>query len=178
MPIVDGSMICIASGRAGPSGRGLPVREWLPDRELAGSLSEYGRTGFQGGLQSYRVERDARLAGRTIDVPALVVSGESDWECSSAPAATRRCRRPRARNSSPRTCSMAPATGSSRSSRPASPRSSSTFCARIDRRSRRRTRCRSTVGQGARAGRRRQSPEVRRYARFSRGPCPRMIPIT
>ena len=59
---------------------------WLPDRELAVYASEYGRTGFQGGLQSYRVGRTPRLgaelqlfAGRTIDVPAMFVSGKSDW---------------------------------------------------------------------------------------------------
>jgi pimeloyl-ACP methyl ester carboxylesterase len=59
---------------------------WLPDRELAVYAAEYGRTGFQGGLQSYRVGRTPRLsaelalfAGRTIDVPAAFVSGKSDW---------------------------------------------------------------------------------------------------
>ena len=48
--------------------------------------AEYGRTGFQGGLQSYRVGREPRLsaelslfAGRTIDVPAAFISGKSDW---------------------------------------------------------------------------------------------------
>ena len=48
--------------------------------------AEYGRTGFQGGLQSYRVGRTPRLgaelqlfAGRTIDVPAMFVSGKADW---------------------------------------------------------------------------------------------------
>lgn len=59
---------------------------WLPDRELAVYAAEYARTGFQGGLQSYRVGRTPRLsaelllfAGRTIDVPALFISGKSDW---------------------------------------------------------------------------------------------------
>ena len=59
---------------------------WLPDRELAVYAAEYGRTGFQGGLQSYRVGRVPRLsaelqlfAGRTIDVPAAFISGKSDW---------------------------------------------------------------------------------------------------
>jgi pimeloyl-ACP methyl ester carboxylesterase len=60
--------------------------QWLPDRELAVYAAEYGRTGFQGGLQSYRVGRLPRLAaelqlfaGRTIDVPAAFISGKSDW---------------------------------------------------------------------------------------------------
>jgi pimeloyl-ACP methyl ester carboxylesterase len=59
---------------------------WLPDRELQVYADEYGRNGFQGGLQSYRVGRVARLsaelslfAGRTIDVPAAFISGKSDW---------------------------------------------------------------------------------------------------
>ena len=60
--------------------------KWLTDEELKVYSAEYGRTGFQGGLQSYRVGRVPRLAaetqlfaGRTIDVPALFVSGKSDW---------------------------------------------------------------------------------------------------
>ena len=69
-----------------PSAAQIAACQWLPDRELAVYVSEYGRTGFQGGLQSYRVGRDPRLgaelllfAGRTIDVPAMFVSGKSDW---------------------------------------------------------------------------------------------------
>ena len=59
---------------------------WLTDEELRVYSGEYGRTGFQGGLQSYRVGRVPRLAaelqlfaGRTVDVPALFLSGKSDW---------------------------------------------------------------------------------------------------
>jgi pimeloyl-ACP methyl ester carboxylesterase len=60
--------------------------KWLTDEELKVYSSEYGRNGFQGGLQSYRVGRVPRLsaelqlfAGRTVDVPALFLSGKSDW---------------------------------------------------------------------------------------------------
>jgi pimeloyl-ACP methyl ester carboxylesterase len=60
--------------------------KWLTDEELKVYSSEYSRTGFQGGLQSYRVGRVARLAselqlfaGRTVDVPALFLSGKRDW---------------------------------------------------------------------------------------------------
>lgn len=60
--------------------------KWLTEEELKVYASEYGRTGFQGGLQSYRVGRVPRLAaetqlfaGRTVDVPALFFSGKSDW---------------------------------------------------------------------------------------------------
>jgi pimeloyl-ACP methyl ester carboxylesterase len=59
---------------------------WLTDEELRVYSSEYGRTGFQGGLNSYRVGRDPRLAaetrlfaGRTVDVPSVFVSGQADW---------------------------------------------------------------------------------------------------
>ena len=60
--------------------------KWLTDDELRVYSSEYQRTGFQGGLQSYRVGRVPRLAaetqlfaGRTIDVRSLFLSGKSDW---------------------------------------------------------------------------------------------------
>lgn len=59
---------------------------WLTDEELRVYSSEYGRTGFQGGLNSYRVSRDPRFAaetrlfaGRTVDVPSLFLSGKADW---------------------------------------------------------------------------------------------------
>lgn len=60
--------------------------KWLTDAELRVYSGEYARTGFQGGLQSYRVGRVPRLsqelqlfAGRTVDVPSLFLSGKSDW---------------------------------------------------------------------------------------------------
>jgi pimeloyl-ACP methyl ester carboxylesterase len=69
-----------------PTAEQIANCRWLPDRELAVYAAEYGRTGFQGGLQSYRVGRAPRLsaelqlfAGRTIDVPAAFISGKSDW---------------------------------------------------------------------------------------------------
>jgi pimeloyl-ACP methyl ester carboxylesterase len=69
-----------------PTAAQIAACRWLPDAELAVYAGEYSRTGFQGGLQSYRVGRVPRLsaeltlfAGRTIDVPAAFVSGKSDW---------------------------------------------------------------------------------------------------
>ncbi len=69
-----------------PTAQHIAANAWLPDRELVVYAAEYGRTGFQGGLQSYRVGRVPRLsaeltlfAGRTIDVPAAFISGKSDW---------------------------------------------------------------------------------------------------
>jgi pimeloyl-ACP methyl ester carboxylesterase len=69
-----------------PTPEQIAACQWLPDRELAVYAAEYGRTGFQGGLQSYRVGRTPRLgaelqlfAGRTIDVPAAFIAGKRDW---------------------------------------------------------------------------------------------------
>jgi pimeloyl-ACP methyl ester carboxylesterase len=69
-----------------PSASQIAACQWLTDDELRVYSSEYGRTGFQGGLQSYRIGRTPRLAaetqlfaGRTIDVPALFLSGKADW---------------------------------------------------------------------------------------------------
>lgn len=69
-----------------PTAAQIAANKWLTDAELRVYASEYGRTGFQGGLQSYRVGRFPRVAaetqlfaGRTIDVPSLFLSGKSDW---------------------------------------------------------------------------------------------------
>jgi len=70
---------------------------WLTESELHVYSAEYGRTGFQGGLQGYRIGTDARFvgelkafAGRTIDVPALFVSGVRDWGAYQSPGAAER----------------------------------------------------------------------------------------
>lgn len=59
---------------------------WLPDAELAVYADAWNRTGFQGGLNWYRVATDeARMrdvelfAGRRVAVPLLFVSGARDW---------------------------------------------------------------------------------------------------
>ena len=69
-----------------PSADAIARCKWLTDEELRVYSGEYGRNGFQGGLQSYRVGRVPRLsaelqlfAGRTVDVRALFLSGKSDW---------------------------------------------------------------------------------------------------
>jgi pimeloyl-ACP methyl ester carboxylesterase len=69
-----------------PSPEQIAACTWLTDEELTVYSSEYARTGFQGGLQSYRVgtrpEYGAELrlfAGRTIDVPSAFIGGASDW---------------------------------------------------------------------------------------------------
>jgi pimeloyl-ACP methyl ester carboxylesterase len=68
--------------------------EWLTEPELDVYTQEYGRTGFQGALQAYRVLSDPDLnaelrlfSGKTIDVPSIFIGGKSDWATYSAPGA-------------------------------------------------------------------------------------------
>ncbi|MEP6885033.1 MAG: alpha/beta hydrolase [Gammaproteobacteria bacterium] len=68
--------------------------KWLTEAELRVYSAEYQRTGFQGGLQSYRVLIDPRyegelnaFAGRRIDVPALFIAGASEWGPYQTPGA-------------------------------------------------------------------------------------------
>ncbi len=69
-----------------PTAQQIAACKWLPDAELAVYSAEFGRTGFQGGLNWYRCRTSGRyaaelevFAGRTIDVPACFISGKSDW---------------------------------------------------------------------------------------------------
>ena len=69
-----------------PSASATAACQWLPEEELRVYSAEYGRTGFQGGLNSYRVNRDPKysaelqlFSGRTIDVPSAFIAGKSDW---------------------------------------------------------------------------------------------------
>jgi len=77
-----------------PDSAAIAACRWLPDRELAVYSEEYGRNGFQGGLNWYRVRWDARFtreaevfSGRTIDVPSAFIAGKSDWGVYQAPPA-------------------------------------------------------------------------------------------
>jgi pimeloyl-ACP methyl ester carboxylesterase len=69
-----------------PSAEAVAACSWLPEEELQVYSAEYARTGFQGGLQSYRVGASptysaelALCSDRTIDVPACFMAGASDW---------------------------------------------------------------------------------------------------
>lgn len=80
-----------------PSADRIARCNWLTDEELAVFAQEYGRTGFQGGLQGYRVGTDPKYLGelrafsrRTIDVPAMFVSGARDWGTYQSPGALER----------------------------------------------------------------------------------------
>lgn len=77
---------------------------WPRADEVAGGVyaAEFGRTGFQGGLNYYRStfsppppERVAQLralAGRRVEVPAAFISGTRDWGVYQTPGAVRKMR--------------------------------------------------------------------------------------
>ncbi len=76
-----------------------PDREapWLTDTELTVYAEEFGRTGFQGGLNWYRVMLDPghldelRLyAGAAVQVPSAFIAGAADWGVHQAPGAFER----------------------------------------------------------------------------------------
>jgi len=80
-----------------PDEAAIRACHWLPDNELRVYSDEYGRTGFQGGLNWYRVRWDNRFtreaeifSGRTIDVPSAFIAGRSDWGVYQAPPAFER----------------------------------------------------------------------------------------
>ena len=78
-----------------PSPAEVAACQWLPDRELRVYSEEYGRTGFQGGLQGYRgggryASETQLFAGRTIDQPSMFVAGRADWGAYQNPGALER----------------------------------------------------------------------------------------
>jgi len=77
-----------------PSPVDIGATPWLTEAELDVYVSEWGRTGFQGALNFYRVFVDPSLiaqfrlfAGRTIDVPSAFFGGKSDWAVYMTPGA-------------------------------------------------------------------------------------------
>jgi pimeloyl-ACP methyl ester carboxylesterase len=69
-----------------PSASEIAANKWLPDSEMAVYAAEYGRNGYQGGLQWYRCNTSGAntaelqlFSGRTIDVPSCFIAGKSDW---------------------------------------------------------------------------------------------------
>lgn len=69
-----------------PSPAEIAANRWLPDNELAVYAQEYGRTGYQGGLQWYRCNTSGAnsaelqlFATRTIDIPSCFIAGKNDW---------------------------------------------------------------------------------------------------
>ncbi len=77
-----------------PAPDAVAACKWLPDDELQVYSDSFQCTGFQGGLNWYRcrfvdafIREQEVFAGRTIDVPAMFVSGKSDWGVYQTPGA-------------------------------------------------------------------------------------------
>src|SRR6202163_2969648 len=79
-----------------PSAAEIAACKWLTDDEVGVYATEYGRTGFSGALQGYRVRRGGdpksiaelhTFSGRTIDVPSCFIAGKSDWGVYQTPGA-------------------------------------------------------------------------------------------
>jgi pimeloyl-ACP methyl ester carboxylesterase len=92
MDLADGMAETVAKEMPTPAE--IASNTWLPDGELKVYGDEYTRTGFQGGLNAYRVRTTGRFgaefeiySGRTIDVPATFISGLSDWGIYQNPGA-------------------------------------------------------------------------------------------
>jgi len=82
-----------------PSAAEIAACHWLTEDELRVYSTEYGRTGFQGGLQAYRCLYDAKqiaelqlFSDRTVDVPSCFIAGESDWGVYQTPGAAEKMR--------------------------------------------------------------------------------------
>jgi pimeloyl-ACP methyl ester carboxylesterase len=79
-----------------PSAAEIAANKWLPDSALRVYAEEYGRTGFQGGLQGYRgggsryASETQLFAGRTIDQPSMFIAGRADWGTYQNPGAFER----------------------------------------------------------------------------------------
>ena len=77
-----------------PANREVSRNTWLTEAALAVYTEEYGRTGFQGGLNGYRMgssgigrAEQQLYAGKTIDQPSMFISGASDWGTYQNPGA-------------------------------------------------------------------------------------------
>lgn len=88
-----------AVAREMPTPAEIEACTWLTEAELRVFSQEYERTGFQGGLQNYRVrtenagQTDLQIfAGRKVGQPSLFVSGAADWAVFQMPGNLERMR--------------------------------------------------------------------------------------
>lgn len=77
-----------------PSAEQIARCQWLTEDDMDVYSAEFERTGFQGGLNYYRVAEHPSLgaelrvfAGRTIDVPACYIGGDREWAVYQTPGA-------------------------------------------------------------------------------------------
>jgi hypothetical protein len=69
-----------------PTQAQIAACRWMTEADLEVYATEYRRTGFQGGLNPYRILTEPRYDGelkafgdRMIAVPALFIGGAEDW---------------------------------------------------------------------------------------------------
>src|ERR1700761_2124893 len=77
-----------------PTAEQIAANQWMTEAEMGVYSREYGRVGFQGGLQCYRCRTEKvglqemqMFHGRPIDVPSMFLSGEPDWGVRQTPGA-------------------------------------------------------------------------------------------
>jgi pimeloyl-ACP methyl ester carboxylesterase len=77
-----------------PSPEYVAACRWMTEDDIAVYAAQFARTGFQGGLNYYRVDADGPmwneqhiLAGKTIDVPACYIGGAKEWGVYQRPGA-------------------------------------------------------------------------------------------
>lgn len=96
MPVGETMPATVAIDMAVEPSKGESSKTWLPDDELDVYAGEYGRTGFQGGLNWYRVRTAAGgkytrdldvFAGKKLEPPCAYVSGKLDWGNYQEPGA-------------------------------------------------------------------------------------------
>ena len=78
-----------------PTPEQIAVNTWFPDRDLAVYVDEFGRTGFQGGLNWYRAggfgtAEQEMYSGRTIDQSSVYIAGAQDWGSCQSPGVLER----------------------------------------------------------------------------------------
>jgi microsomal epoxide hydrolase len=96
MPLEETMPATVAIDMTEEPSKGLSSHSWLPDDELEVYAAEYGRTGFQGGLNWYRVRTAAGgrytkdlevFAGKKLEPPCAFISGKQDWGNYQEPGA-------------------------------------------------------------------------------------------
>jgi pimeloyl-ACP methyl ester carboxylesterase len=77
-----------------PSLEYIAACQWMTEADLDVYAAQFTRTGFQGGLDYYRVDADESLwneqhsfAGKSIDVPACYIGGAREWGVYQSPGA-------------------------------------------------------------------------------------------
>jgi pimeloyl-ACP methyl ester carboxylesterase len=74
-----------------PSKAAIATCSWMTEEDITVYVEEFGRTGFQGGLNYYRISSASSelmaFAGRTLDVPTLYIAGDKEWGPYQSPGA-------------------------------------------------------------------------------------------